>query len=95
MTTTTQAAGVPEGAFAVAPYGRGVVVPQARNAPISQRRPTPEPFAANPAGPAWPAPAALPTLSLCRIRFARRVADARPRRLPIPVRDRLHRFIPE
>lgn len=87
MTTTTQAAGVPDGAFAVAPDGRGVVVPQ--------RRPTPEPSAANPAGPAWPAPAALPTLSPRRIGFARRAADARPRRLPIPVRDRLHRFIPE
>jgi hypothetical protein len=35
MTTTTQAAGVPDGAFAIAPEGRGLVVPQGRPSPAS------------------------------------------------------------
>jgi hypothetical protein len=120
MTTTTQAAGVPDGAFAIAPDGRGLVVPQGRSVavpqarsltvpqgrgltvpqgrnapPIPQGRPSPASAATNSAVAVRPASAALPTLSLSWIDVTERAADAWPRRLPLPLSDRLHRFIPE
>jgi hypothetical protein len=110
MTTTTQAAGVPDGAFAIAPDGRDLVVPQGRSVAVPQARSLTVPQGRGltvpqgrnappiPQGrpsPASSASAAIPTLSLCWIDVTERAADARPRRLPIPVSDRLHRFIPE
>jgi hypothetical protein len=92
MTTTTQAAGVPDGAFAIAPEGRGLVVPQGRCLTVPQGRNAP-PIPQGRPSPASSASAAIPTLSLCWIDVTERAADARPRRLPLS--DRLHRFIPE
>ena len=56
MTTTTQAAGVPDGAFVIAPKGLGVVVPRGRVAVLPAIFLSPVFFRPSPAGSAFPAP---------------------------------------
>ena len=56
MTTTTQAAGVPDGAFVIAPKGLGVVVPRGRVAVLPAISLSPGFFRPSPAGSAFPAP---------------------------------------
>ena len=56
MTTTTQAAGVPDGAFVIAPKGLGVVVPRGRVTVLPAISLSPVFFHPSPAGSAFPAP---------------------------------------
>lgn len=56
MTTTTQAAGVPDGAFVIAPKGLGVVVPRGRVTVLPAISLSPGFFHPSPAGSAFPAP---------------------------------------
>lgn len=56
MTTTTQAAGVPDGAFVLAPKGLGVVVPLGRIAVLPAIFLSPVFFHPGSAGNAFPAP---------------------------------------
>jgi hypothetical protein len=56
MTTTTQAAGVPDGAFVIAPKGPGVVVARGRVAVLPAISLSSASFRPSPAGSAFPAP---------------------------------------
>lgn len=60
MTTTTQAAGVPDGAFVIAPKGLGVVVPRGRVTALPAISLSPVFFHPSPDGSAFPAPRPAP-----------------------------------
>lgn len=88
MTTTTQAAGVPDGAFVIAPKGLGVVVPRGRVTVLPAISLSPVFFHPSPAGSAFPAPREISPDSrrrpVCRRSEGRRPRQAEGGRALLP-----------